>query len=95
MLNKDNIVIFATMKKILFIISLISLSSCTKVYKEIWTVERVPIQWEEEIIIPGDHMHYMDSCQEWKCLYRETDTFCWQHYDTLVVKQFDKMIRLK
>jgi hypothetical protein len=80
--------------KYLLILSLF-LVSCTKVYKEIWTVEKYPVQWEEEIIVEGDHMHYEDEACKWNCLYFEKDTVCWQHYDTLVVRTYEKTERIK
>lgn len=82
------------MKNTVLILALF-LSSCTKIYKEVWTVERIPIECEEEIVIPSDHLHYQDSCQEWKCIYYEVDTFCWHHYDTLEVVKYEKVIRIK
>ena len=74
---------------------LLFLTSCTKVYKEIWTVEKVPTEWDEEIFIPGDHIHYKDTCDGWKCAYWEEDTFCWHHYDTLVIVKFEKREKIK
>jgi hypothetical protein len=83
------------MKNIVFILAVL-LSSCTKVYKEVWSVERVPNQWDEEIVIPGEHIHYEDdvTCQ-WKCCYWEQDTFCWTHYDTITVIKFERIERIK
>lgn len=77
------------------ILAAILLTSCSKVYKEVWTVERVPCHWEEEIVIPGDHFHYKDTLNKWCCVYWEPDTFCWQHYDTMVVIKHEKTIRIK
>ena len=94
LLNIIYIIIFVNMKNIVLILAVI-LSSCTKVYKEIWTVEKYPTEWEEEIVIPGDHLHYKDTCQDWTCVYWETDTFCWHHYDTLEVRKLEKTIRIK
>jgi heterodisulfide reductase subunit C len=38
------------MKNLILIITLL-LTSCTKVYQEIWAIERYPIEWEEEIVM--------------------------------------------
>lgn len=82
------------MKK-LFFISLLLLSSCTKVYQEVWVVERYPIEWEEDIIIKSDHQHYKSEDGEWECLYFDNDTVCWHHYDTIVVRTLEKRERIK
>jgi hypothetical protein len=81
--------------KIFILLSILLLSSCTKIYHEIWVIEKYPIEWEEEITIEGEHLHFEDDSCNWKCLYYDTDTFCWQHYDTIVVKTFEKKIRIK
>lgn len=82
------------MKNLLLILTLF-LTSCTKVYQEIWVIERYPVEWEEEIVIEGDHQHFEDDDCKWKCLYYERDTFCWNHYDTIIVRKFEKRIRIK
>jgi hypothetical protein len=73
---------------------LIALTSCTKIYQEVYTIEKYPIEWEEEIVISGEHEHYYVDDNP-KCLYYETDTFCWHHYDTIVVRKFEGRTRVK
>lgn len=80
--------------KYIFFLSISILFSCTKVYREVWTIERFPNQWEEEIIINGSHDHYKE-CDNWKCSYYEADTICWQHYDTIIVRTLEKRERIK
>jgi hypothetical protein len=82
------------MKNLILIITLL-LTSCTKVYQEIWAIERYPIEWEEEIVIDGDHFHFEDDDCKWKCFYYERDTFCWNHHDTIIVRKLEKTIRVK
>lgn len=73
---------------------LITLTSCTKVYQEIYTIERYPVEWEEEIVLKGEHEHYLIDNDN-KCIYYENDTICWYHYDTIVVKRFEGRTRIK
>lgn len=82
------------MKNLLLILA-VALTSCTRVYKEIWTEKSYPLQWEEEIVIEGDHFHYEDEACKWNCVYYERDTFCWQHYDTIVVRTLERTERVK
>ena len=72
------------MKSILFLLLTSLLFSCSTVYKETYVLERYPVEWDEEIIIPSDHCHYQDyhTC-EWVCLYYPSDTVCWHQKDTI------------
>lgn len=82
------------MKNIILTLALL-LTSCTRVYQEVWVVENYPIEWDEEIIVEGDHQHFEDDDCEWRCLYYERDTICWHHYDTISVKVLEKRERIK
>lgn len=74
---------------------LLFLTSCTKVYKEVWTVEKYPVEWDEEVIVDGDHLHYKDESSKWSCLYLEKDTVCWHVYDTIEVRTLEKIERIR
>jgi len=77
-----------------FIPLILILTSCTKVYQDVYSIKKFPIEWEEEIVIYGEHTHFIiDDAPI--CLYYETDTFCWYHYDTIVVRKFEESIRIK
>ncbi len=85
------------MKKLIlpFLLS-IFLSSCTKIYREVYTLEKYPVEWDEEIILPGEHLHYEDNITcEWKCMYFEVDTFCYHIYDTIPIYKYVKTYRVK
>lgn len=84
------------MKKIILLSILLTLFGCTKVYREVYHVEKYPIEWDEEIILPSEHFHYEDyiTC-EWKCLYLEVDTFCYHVYDTIPIYKHVSTIRVK
>jgi hypothetical protein len=83
------------MKKIhLFIIALaLTLTACVT-QKEVWEVERYPMEWEEEILLSADHFHIKDMERDstWRCYEFQADTFCWVHRDTIVVKRLVKTI---
>ena len=84
------------MKKLILLSLLLTLFSCTKIYKEIYFVEKYPIEWDEEIVIPSEHFHYEDDITcEWKCFYMEKDTFCYHIYDTIPVIRYVKTERIK
>jgi len=73
------------MKNIFLLIFLsVTLFSC-KVYKETYVLEKYPVEWYDEIVIPGDHFHYQDDSIGWKCCYYEPDTICWHYRDTIKV----------
>ena len=76
------------------LILILGLTSCTKVYNDLYTVERYPIEWDEEIVIPSEHEHFLVDNSN-KCVYFESDTVCWHHYDTIVVRKFESRMRIK
>jgi hypothetical protein len=77
-----------------FIPFILLLTSCTKVYHEIYTIEKYPIEWEEDIIIKGEHEHYFFDNKP-SCLSYDTDTISWHYYDTIVVRKFEGIKRVK
>lgn len=83
------------MKNIL-LISILSLTlfSC-KVYKETYVLHEYPVDWYEELVIPGDHVHLKDGQDQWKCVYYETDTVCWHFTDTIRVYTLLKTEKVK
>lgn len=82
------------MKNIILILALL-LTSCTKIYQEVWVIEKYPLEWDEEIVIEEEHLHFEDDDCKWRCLYYEKDTICWHHYDTIVVRSLEKKERVK
>jgi len=79
----------------ILILALIIFSGCAR-YIELWEVERVPLRWEEEIVFKADHWHYVDCCDStWRCSYVPADTFCWVHYDTLVIRNYVGITKIK
>lgn len=83
------------MKKILSILLLSTLLFSCKVYKETYVLQQYPVDWYEEIVIPGDHLHIVDNQNQWKCLYYEPDTICWHHTDTINVYSLLKVEKVK
>jgi hypothetical protein len=83
------------MKNILLLLFLsITLFSC-KVYKETYVLEKYPIEWYDEIVIPSEHFHYKDDSSRWKCFYYEPDTVCWHYVDTIQVCTLIKVEKVK
>ena len=80
--------------KTILLFALLSLTSCTKIYQEVYLVERYPMEWEEEIIISAEHQHLIVD-NEPKCIYWEADTICWHHRDTAVVMKLESRTRIK
>lgn len=74
---------------------LLLLTSCTKVYHEVYSIEKYPIEWDEEIVFNCEHQHYTFDDGVYKCLYIEPDTIIWRHFDTIVVRKYEGLIRVK
>lgn len=83
------------MKHILTLILFCSILSSCKVYKETYILKQYPIEWYEELVIQGEHLHIQDCDNEWKCLYYETDTICWHHTDTINIYTLVKVEKVK
>ena len=84
------------MRNIFLIFTTLLLFSCSPIiYKETWVVEKTPVSWEEEFIIPGDHFHFEDDNCNWKCYYSESDTVCLYIEDTIEVRRLESVIKIK
>lgn len=79
---------------ILLILLTITLFSC-KVYKETYVLHQYPVDWYDEIIIPGDHLHIKNKNNDWECLYYETDTVCWHYIDTINIYTLVKVEKVR
>jgi hypothetical protein len=78
------------MKTYFFIlISLLLLQSCvtTQIQREVYEVERYPMDWVDTIYFGPEHFHFYDYDNNWRCVYSEADTFCLHLQDTIVVKR--------
>jgi len=71
------------MKIIFFVLGLISLSSCITCYKEIYHVEKHPVEWQDTIITKQDHWHFCDTKDNWYCVEIEPDTVILTLDDTI------------
>ncbi len=83
------------MKNIILIILLTTTLISCKVYKETYVLEKYPVEWYDEVVIPAEHFHYQDDSIGWKCIYYESDTICWHHLDTIQVCTLIKVEKVK
>lgn len=77
------------------IATLFLLTSCTRYYKEVWYVEKYPVEWHEEVVIPQQHFHYKDSDDSWRCFYDYGDTVCLTIRDTIELQTLHEFKRIK